>query len=91
MNEVVPTTTHGSPFAYAASELSTSAAILKHRRGKFVTSDGDLPNGMRLAVLDIAFGWMRFNGPGVPPTKIYATLDHPKPDRAALGDLDESL
>jgi hypothetical protein len=89
MSEVTITTA-GSPFAYAASELSTSAAILKHRRGKFVTNNGDLALGSRMAVLTVSFGWVKFCGAGL-PIKLYATPDHPKPARAELGDTDKAL
>jgi hypothetical protein len=87
VNDIIPATRPISSFRYAVAELSASAAIVRHRRGKFVTSDGELPLGTRLAV----HGWMKFNGPGKPPTRIVAAPEHPKPNRDTLGDQDEAL
>jgi hypothetical protein len=90
MNAIIPTSAL-SPFAYAASVLPTGATIVRHRKGKFVTNDGELAIGTRMAVHDISFGWIKFNGPGNPPDRLVASPAHPQPDRVELGDLDPGL
>jgi hypothetical protein len=89
-NELVPVST-GSKFAFAAATLPTGAAVLRHRRGKFVTGDSELPIGTKVAVHDMVFGWLKFNGPGVPPTKIVAEPGQRLPERHELGDDDPTF